>query len=65
MEESAVTGWKRADLPRNVPIPGVAADLCDDLLDDLLQVYRPHFGLSPPKPGERQQIVDQVTHSFG
>ena len=60
-----MTGWKRADLPRNVPIPGVAADFRDGLLDDLLQVHRPHFGLSSPKSGERQQIVDQVTHSFG
>ena len=59
-----MTDWKRADFPCNFPIPGVAADVRDDLLDDLLQVDRPHFGLGPPKPGERQQIVDQVAHSF-
>jgi hypothetical protein len=25
-----MTGWKRADLPRNVPTPGVAADVRDN-----------------------------------
>src|ERR1700693_670874 len=60
----SVTDRKRADLPRNVPTLRVLSDFRDDLLDELLQVHLRLFGLGPPDPGKRQQVVDQVAHSF-
>src|SRR6202051_1977937 len=60
----SVTDWKRADLPSNVSTLRVLPAFRDALLDELLQVHLGLFGLGPPDPGKRQQIVDQVAHSF-
>src|ERR1700737_3500369 len=60
----SVTDRKRADLPGNVPTLCVLPDFRHDLLDELLQVHLRVSGLGPPDPGKRQQVVDQITHSF-
>ena len=60
----ALTDGKRADLPDDVPTLRVLPDFRDDLLDELLQVHLRLSGLGPPDPGKRQQVVDQVAHSF-
>jgi hypothetical protein len=58
------TDWKRADLPGNVPTLRLLPEFCDHLFNKLLQVHRHLFGLGTSDPGKRQQIVNQVAHSF-
>jgi hypothetical protein len=60
----AVTYWKGMDLPDDVSPPCVLPDFRDDLLEELVQAHQGLFGLGSADPGKRQQIVDQVTHSF-
>jgi len=60
----AITDRKGMDLPDNVSPPRVQPDLRDALLDELVQARQRLFGLGPPDPGKRQQIVDRVAILF-
>ena len=61
----SITNRNRADLPHDVPPLRVLREFRNHVPDEPVQINLRLLGLGPPDPGERQQIIDQIAHSFG